>query len=88
MTRPVYPDNAFRKQVRGTVVVDALLSASGQVIYARVRRSIPELNHAALDCVKQWTFEPALRQGSPVPSVITAPVAFEIYGGDHRPIGP
>lgn len=78
ITRPSYPQAAFTTKVQGTVLVDILISASGKVVHSEVRRSIPGLDGAALDCVKEWSFEPARLKGRPVPTLAQAPVTFRI----------
>ena len=78
ITRPSYPQPAFIAKIQGTVLVDILISASGQVVHAEVRRSIPGLDAAALATVKGWSFEPARLKGEPIPVVAQAPVTFRI----------
>jgi len=36
----------------------------------------PLLIQAAIDCVKQWQYEPTLLNGVPVPVILTARVTF------------
>jgi len=43
-----------------------------------VLRSIPLLDQAAIDAVKQWEYEPTLLNGVPVPVVITVTVQFTL----------
>jgi periplasmic protein TonB len=45
---------------------------------ARVLRSIPLLDAAALDAVKQWEFTPTLLNGVPVPVIMTVTVQFTL----------
>ena len=78
-SRPTYPQRAFDAKVEGSVLVEIIVSASGEVVHAEVRRSIPGLDRAALDCVRQWLFEPARREGKPVPTFVSAPVTFRIF---------
>jgi protein TonB len=78
-TRPVYPQDAFIKKIEGVVEVEILIDASGRVSRARVMRSVPMLEQAAIDCVKQWVFAPAVKGGRPVPTTAVAPVTFRIY---------
>ena len=78
-TRPRYPQEAFVKKVEGTVVVEILIDASGQVSRTRVIESIPLLDEAARDTVSGWLFQPAVKRGHPVPSIAHAPVRFRIY---------
>jgi protein TonB len=77
--RPQYPQEAFVKKIEGTVELEILIDASGQVATARVTRSIPLLDAAALACVKQWRFAPAMKHGRPVATIARAPVTFRIF---------
>jgi TonB family protein len=74
--KPEYPAAALDARVAGVVIVEALIGADGKVVKARVLRSIPLLDQAALDAVKQWEWEPTLLNGAAVPVVITATVNF------------
>jgi protein TonB len=78
LTRPDYPQEAFVKKIEGTVVIEIVIDARGHVVHARVVRSVPLLDQAALECVRQWLFEPAIKAGRPVASLATAPVHFRI----------
>ena len=79
LTKPVYPQEGFVKKIEGTVVVEILIDVTGRVSRARVVQSIPALDAAALACVRQWVFAPAMRHGRPVPTLASAPVHFKIY---------
>jgi TonB family protein len=74
---PVLPELARQAGVRGVVVVEVTIGADGVVTDARVLRSIPLLDAAALTAVRQWRFEPTLLNGQPVPIVATVPVTFQ-----------
>ncbi len=76
ITEPEYPEEARRRGLHGTVVVEFLIDASGRVSRARVVQSIPELDGAALDCVRTWRFKPALRGGKPIATTARAPLRF------------
>ena len=78
-TRPRYPQEAFVKKVEGTVVLELLIDAAGRVARARVVQSVPALDAAALEAVREWVFSPAIKQGRPVPTAAMAPVSFRIY---------
>lgn len=79
MTKPQYPQDAFIKKIEGTVVVEILIDSQGRVVRARVIQSVPLLDQAAVQCVYQWLFQPALKHGRPVAIVAQAPVNFRIY---------
>jgi TonB family protein len=54
---PVYPDKAMSAHVQGTVVLEVSVDRDGNVIDSRILRSIPLLDQAALDAVRQWKYE-------------------------------
>ena len=55
-----------------------MLDAEGTVREARVLRSVPLLDAAALDAVRQWRFTPTRLNGIPVPVVMTVTVMFSL----------
>jgi protein TonB len=75
---PVYPQIAQSARVQGTVVIEATIDREGKVSEARVLRSIPLLDQAALDAVRQWEYEPTLLNGEPVPVIMTVTVNFTL----------
>lgn len=52
------------------MILEVLIDENGDVQDARILRSIPLLNQAVLDAVRQWTFAPTLGP-EPVSRVIT-----------------
>src|SRR5262245_38557323 len=77
MTPPVFPVLASKARVSGTVVLEATLTEQGTVEAIRVVSGHPLLVQAAIDCVKEWRYEPTLLNGVPVPVILTARVNFE-----------
>ena len=75
---PVYPPIARAARVQGVVILEATISEDGAVRDVRVLRSIPLLDAAAVDAVKQWRFTPTLLNGQPVPVVMTVTVGFTL----------
>jgi protein TonB len=75
---PEYPAIAQSARVQGVVIVEVIIDRDGRVGYARILRSIPLLDQAALDAVRQWEFTPTLMNGSPVPVIMTATVNFSL----------
>ena len=75
---PVYPPIAQSARVQGVVIIEAVIGPTGQVQEARVLRSIPLLDSAALDAVKQWEYTPTLLNGVPVPVIMTVTVNFTL----------
>lgn len=76
---PSYPDSAREAGIQGTVNVYALICQNGQVIDARVPRSVAGLDQAAIAAVMQWYFTPAMAAGQPVACWLTIPVRFTLH---------
>jgi periplasmic protein TonB len=74
-----YPREGFVKKIEGTVGIEILIDANGRVVRHRIVESIPALDRAAVECVYQWAFVPAVRQGRPVAVIGYAPVNFRMY---------
>jgi TonB family protein len=75
---PVYPQEAQDARVQGVVIIEAKIAADGSVAEAWVLRSIPMLDGAALDAVRQWRYSPTLLNGAPVPVIMTVTVNFTL----------
>jgi TonB family protein len=73
---PVYPAAAREAKITGVVVIELRIGADGRVLDAHVQRSIPELDQAALDAVKQWEYVPLLVDDVPSPFTITTTIQF------------
>jgi protein TonB len=76
--RPTYPAIAQSARVQGIVIIEATIGPSGKVTDAKVLRSIPLLDQAALDAVRQWEFTPTTLNGVPVPVIMTVTVQFTL----------
>ena len=76
---PTYPDAARAAGVQGTVMVQALVDRKGLVRDTRVVLSVPMLDDAAVEAVKQWIFRPALANGAPVAVWVAIPVHFSLH---------
>jgi len=76
--RPVYPPIAQSARVQGIVIIEATIAQDGQVVDARILRSVPLLDQAAIDAVRQWQFTPTLLNGVPVPVIMTITINFTL----------
>ena len=74
--KPDYPAEAQAAKIQGVVIVEAVIDANGDVADARVLRSIPMLDDAALAAVRQWRFVPTLLNGEPRAVIMTVTVNF------------
>jgi TonB family protein len=80
LPRPVYPAEALKHKVEGTVIVEALVGPDGRVqSIDLVDGGIAILNPAALDAVRNARFQPF--QGAGVGSIrVRVPMRFSIEG--------
>ena len=79
-TSPAYPDKARQRGITGYVKLKILLSASGEIGRVRVVDANPRgiFEDAAVAAVRQWEFDPAVYQGSPVETWMDQVVRFEL----------
>jgi protein TonB len=77
----VYPEVARVAKIQGLVILEATIDERGIVTDARVLRSVPLLDAAALDALKQWRYTPTLLNGVPVRVLMT--VTFRFSLGDR-----
>jgi TonB family protein len=73
---PIYPAIAKSANVSGEVAIEATIGTDGKVSDAKVVRSIPLLDQAALDAVRQWEYMPTLLNGVPVPVTTMVRINF------------
>lgn len=76
--QPVYPAEAQAAKVQGIVIMEATIGVDGRVTDARVLRSVPLLDQAAVDAVRQWEYTPTLLNGTAVPIIMTVTVTFNL----------
>ena len=75
---PSYPEEARQAGVQGVVILAVKTDAAGQVVDVMVLRSVPMLNQAAIDAVRQWRYAPLVVNGVATPVVFTATVNFTL----------
>jgi protein TonB len=75
---PVYPSIALAARVQGVVILDAVIGEDGTVRELRILRSVPLLDQAALEAVRQWRFTPTLLNGQPTPVIMSVTVSFAL----------
>jgi TonB family protein len=75
---PTYPQEALDAGIEGVVSIEATIDATGTVSDARVVKSVPELDDAALEAVRQWKYRPTLLNGAPVPVIMTVTINFAL----------
>lgn len=75
---PVYPREAMRRGIGGSVRVQVTVAPDGSVERMDVAQSSGNryLDRAAMDAVRRWRFNPAMRNGQPVSETVVIPVEF------------
>jgi len=73
---PVYPMSATAVRTEQAVIVELRINEEGRVADARILRTAPAFDQAALDAVRQWQYEPLLLNGSPTPFTTSVIVNF------------
>lgn len=78
--QPLYPVGARQAREEGVVIVSAQVEANGSVGNVSVARSsgFSDLDAAALQAVRRWTFVPATAAGFPIASHVNVPVKFSL----------
>lgn len=79
-TPPVYPVEAKRARIQGKVQLDAVIGKAGEIEQLKVISGPQELQQAAIDAVRQWTYRPFLLNGDPVDVKTTIDVHFRLAG--------
>jgi TonB family protein len=74
--QPQYPPEALAAGIQGVVIAEIVIDPSGNVRDAKVVQSIPLLDEAALQAVRNWHFAPSLVNGQPVPVRMNVNVNF------------
>jgi protein TonB len=74
--------------VQGVVIMEATVGADGRVTDVRVLRSIPLLDQAAMEAVRQWEYAPTMVNGTAVPVVMTVTLNFALTPATPAPAPP
>lgn len=75
---PAFPADAPLGALKTTIRVRVSVDEDGQVSNARILASSGSdvLDQAALDCVRKWEYDPAIRDGQSVAAIVTEQVKF------------
>jgi periplasmic protein TonB len=79
--KPAYTADAMRAKVQGSVWLECIVMPDGSVGEVRVTRSLDPifgLDQEAIKAAKMWRFRPGMRQGEPVPVIITIELTFTL----------
>lgn len=77
---PEYSEEARKAKYQGNVVLWTIIGPDGRVRDVRVARSLGMgLDEKAIQAVRTWKFEPALKDGQPVAVQVNIEVNFRLY---------
>ncbi len=77
--QPEYPNRARKKGIEGKVVVTLLVGDDGIPTEAKIAQSLdPDLDEKALEAVRSWKFQPAMKNGHPVAVHVNVEVNFKL----------
>ena len=77
---PSYPEAARKARMEGVVILEAIITANGNVEEVKVLKSVnPLLDAAAQRAVQQWKYRPATLNGRAVRVYLTVTVTFNLH---------
>jgi len=77
-----YPELAKKAGIEGRVIVQFTVNQNGSVTDARIRSGAHQmLNQAALEAVRQLSFQPGRKSGQPVSVQVNLPITFQTDRG-------
>jgi len=79
--KPQYTADAMRAKVQGTVLLECIVMPDGSVGQVKVMRSLDPiygLDQEAIKAARNWRFSPGLKDGQPVPVIITIELSFTL----------
>jgi TonB family protein len=76
---PPYTEEARQGRVQGVVILEAIIDALGNVNEVKVLKGLPMgLTEQAIQTAAEWKFEPATRDGRPVPVFFNLTIRFSL----------
>jgi len=77
---PSYGDEARQWKLKGVTVLNVIVGSDGNVTRPQIARPLGMgLDARAAEMVSTWRFDPATRDGVPVPVAVTIEVSFSLY---------
>ena len=67
MPKPSYSESTLKEVIKGTVELSCVVTSKGvPVQISLIQRLHPDLDRAAMEALRQWTFRPGTKQQKPV----------------------
>ena len=67
---------ARKARAEGKVILEIVVGRTGEVEDVKVLKSNPLFDHASVEAVRRWKYQPALQGGRPVKVYLTVIVEF------------
>lgn len=85
-TEPEYTGDAREKKIEGSVLLGFTIDHEGVPQGVQIKKSLyPSLDQAAVNSVRSWRFEPAMKDGQAVSMWVEAEVVFRLdYGAQSQ----
>jgi TonB family protein len=89
-TRPVYPAVLQAAGVEGTVLLEAIISKTGDPITLTPQNTAVDAAFvsAAMDAVRQWRYQPAMLNGQAIDIITTITIDFKLQATPTAKISP
>lgn len=76
---PIYSAGTRKEKIQGTSILEAVINKSGRIVQANILKSLhPQLDFAALEALRSWTFEPAKFEGEAVSVFYVLTINFKV----------
>jgi TonB family protein len=80
--KPTYPPDAMQAGVTGAVKLECVVQPDGTVADIKVVQPLhPSIDEEAMKVLKQWSFTPGMKDGSPVPVRVDIEMTFSLRAG-------
>jgi TonB family protein len=79
--KPQYTPEAMQARIEGTVIMKAVIRTDGTPTDIEITRSLDSrygLDKQSVTALSQWRFEPGLKDGKPVPVLVTVEMQFRL----------
>ena len=77
---PEYSEEARKAKYQGTVILQVVIDAEGRPRDIRTARTLGlGLDEKAIEAVRTWRFQPAMKDGRAVAVLVNIQVSFRLY---------
>jgi len=75
-----YSEKARKLKIQGQVILSAVVTSAGELADIKVTKSLGYgLDEKAMEPLRRWKFQPAMKDGKPVSVEITIEQDFHLY---------